>query len=188
MSNIRAVNLYDANGTPFVLDKSGNIKVVNELQNAIHDGLAFSYSMNAVGLANNGTVSMLLRTGAKQVHFDGLSLDVSQAPVSLLLYEAPTVTTTGTLQATRGRNRINTNVSVMTVYLTPTVSSAGLLLDTQLIVTASQGNSKVAGTAEVDEGWVFKANTDYYILMTNSSGAAINYNTQLTWHESIYNV
>lgn len=188
MSNLRAVYISDSNGTPITVDKSGNFKIVSELQNAIHDGLAFSYSVNGLALANGGIVSLLFRTGAKQVHFDGLSLDASQAPISIMFYEAPTVTTTGTLQSTRRRNRINTNVSAMTVYLTPTVSANGLQLDTQLIVSASQGNNKVAGTAEIDGGWVLKPSTDYYLLITNSSGAAINYNLQATWHEANYNV
>jgi len=190
MSLLRQVNawLFDSAGTPFVLDKSGNVKTLTEIQNAVHDGLAFSYSINATGLANGATVSFLFRTGAKQVHFDGLGLDVSQAPVSVMFYESPTVTSAGTLQTSRRRNRSNANVSLSTIYLAPTVSAVGTLLDTQLIVSASSGSNKVAGSAEVDGGWVLKANTDYYFTVTNSSGSAINYNVQATWHEANYNV
>ena len=190
MSLLRQINawLFDSVGTPFVLDKSGHVSTVTEVQNAVHDGLAFSYSINATGLANGGTVSFLFRTGAKQVHFDGLGLDVSVAPVSITLHETPTVTTTGTLQTTRRRNRINTTVSLTTVYLNPTVSAVGTILDSQLIVNVSNGSNKVAGTASVEGGWVLKANTDYYILMTNSSGSSINYNMQFAWHEANYNV
>lgn len=170
------------------LDQSGGFKTVSEFQSAIHDGLAFSYYGNQVGLANNGVVMFLGRTTVNQVYFDGFTVDTSQAPFKVDFYEAPTITNVGTLQTTIRRNRINPTVSDMLVYATPTLSNNGLLLDTQLIVAVSQGSNKVAGSAQLEGGWIMKANTDYLIVMTNLSGVAVNYNVAMTWHEALYNV
>lgn len=185
---IPKVALTDATGTAITLDKSGGLKTVTEFQNAVHDGESFSYSVNQIGLANNGVVSMLGRTDIKQVHFDGFTVKTSTGPFRIQLYEAPTVTEAGTLISTRRRNRANTNVSLMTVYSAPTYSNAGLILDDDLIVETSLGAHENSGVGSVDDGWVLKANTDYLIVMTNISGVALNWSAKFTWHEASYNV
>ena len=185
---IPKVALTDGAGTLIILDKSGAFKTVTEFQNAVHDGESFSYSANQIGLTNNSTVVLLGRTGAKQVHFDGFNVRVSQAPFRIDLYEAPTVSNAGTLLTSRRRNRVNTNTSLMAIYQTPTYSDAGILLDDELIVESSQGNSLNSGGASFDDGWVLKANTDYLIVMTNLSGVTVNWSAKFTWHEAAYNV
>ena len=190
MSLLRQVNawLFDSAGTPITLDKSGGFKMVTEFQNAVHDGESFSYSTNQLGLANNGVVSMLGRTGSKQVHFDGFNIRTSSGPFRVQFYEAPTVSNAGTLLTSRRRNRVNPNTSLMAIYSTPTYSAAGILLDDDLIVEISQGANNNSGSGSVDDGWVLKANTDYLIVMTNLSGVALNWSAKFTWHEATYNI
>ena len=168
------------------IDLSGSVKTMTEFQSAVHNGSSFSYSANQIGLANNGTILLLGRTGLKQVHFDGLSIQVSQAPFRVQFYEAPTVTNVGTILASRRRNRQNANISQMQIYMTPTIMANGLLLDDDLSVQVSQGAAKNSGTSSVDDGWVLKANTDYLIVMTNLSGTTINWSAKFTWHEPDY--
>lgn len=171
------------------VDKSGALKTVTEFQNAVHDGESFSYSANQIGLANNGVVTFLGRTGTKQVHFDGLSIKTSIAPFRVQFYEAPTVSNAGTLLTSRRRNRINTNTSLMEIYSTPTYSAVGTILDDDLIVEISgSGGNKNSGAGSIDDGWVLKANTDYLIVLTNLSGGATNWSGKFSWHEATYNV
>ena len=169
-------------------DKSGAFKTVTEFQNAVHDGESFSFSINQIGLANNGVVSLLLRTGAKQVHFDGLNIKASIGPFRIQFYEAPTVSNPGTLLTTRRRNRVNPNISLLTMYSTPIYSPVGTILDDDLIVEVSQGSNQNSGAAAVDDGWVLKPNTDYLLVLTNISGGAVNWRSKFTWHEALYNV
>jgi hypothetical protein len=169
------------------MDKSGSIKTVGELQNAVHDGLAYGFSSHA-SIAGLGILIFLGRVGAKQVHFDGLSCDVSQGPFLIELFEAPTVTTTGTAQATRRRNRANATVSTMLVYSGATVSANGLLVDDDLVQGIGLGSNTLSGTAGVDAAFVLKANTDYIIKFTNQAATATTYNAKFIWHEATYNV
>lgn len=182
------VSLNDGNGTPILADLSGGIPVITEFQSAVHNGESFCYSANQIGLTNTSTVVLLGRTGAKQVHFDGFSVRASQAPFRIQFYEAPTVSNAGTILTSRRRNRSNANTSLMAIYQTPTYSASGILLDDDLIVETSQGNNQNSGGGSVDDGWVLKANTDYLIVMTNLSGATINWSAKFTWHEATYNV
>ena len=180
------VSLNDGAGTPIIVDHSGAIPTLTEFQAAVHGGESFSYSANQIGLASAGVVTLLGRTGTKQVHFDGFRLIVSNAPFRIEFFEAPTISNAGTLLSSRRRNRQNANVSLMTIYSTPTFSATGLLLDDDLIPQISQGAQNSSGLGTVDDGWVLKANTDYLIRMTNLSGGAMNWSAKFTWHEATY--
>lgn len=167
------------------LDKSGGIRHISELQNAVHDGMAFGFSSHGTILAGASLI-LLGVTGALQVHFDGFLCDISQGPFLLELYEAPTVTTLGVQQSSRRRNRSNPNVSKMLIYAGGTVSANGLLIVDDLLLGIGQGANVVNGTAGLDDGFVLKANTTYMIKMTNQAATTTNYNAKFGWHEANY--
>lgn len=166
-----------------MLDKTGGLKAINELQSAIHDGMAFGISQHGT-ISAGVTLVMLGVTGNLQVHFDGFICDISQGNFLLELYEAPTVTTLGTLQATRRRNRSNTNVSQMLIYSGGTVSANGTLIMDDLLLNIGQGSNIVSGNASIDDGFVLKANTTYMIKLTNQASSTTSYNAKFVWHES----
>lgn len=168
-------------------DKSGGIRHISELQNAVHDGMAFGFSEHGTVLAGASLI-MLGVTGALQVHFDGFLCDISQGPFLLELYEAPTVTALGTIQSSRRRNRSNPNVSKMLIYAGGTVSANGLLITDDLLLGIGQGSNVVNGTAGLDDGFVLKANTTYMIKMTNQAASTTSYNAKFSWHEATYTV
>ena len=187
MSLLRQVNawLFDSAGTPIVADKSGGIRTVSELQSAVHDGMAFGFTQYSTILAGASLI-MLGVTGARQVHFDGFLCDISQGPFLLELYESPTVTTLGTQQSSRRRNRSNPNVSQMLIYAGGTVSANGLLIADDLLLGIGQGSNVVSGSAGLDDGFVLKANTTYMIKMTNQAASTTSYNAKFAWHEATY--
>ena len=167
------------------VDKSGGIRSISELQNAVHDGLAFGFSTHST-LAAGTTLTMLGVTGALQVHFDGFLCDISQGPFLLELYESPTVTTLGTQQSSRRRNRISTTVSQMLIYAGGTVSANGTLITDDLLLGIGQGSNVVSGSAGLDDGFVLKPNTTYMIKMTNQAASTTSYNAKFAWHEATY--
>lgn len=187
MSLLRQVNawLFDSLGTSVILDKSGGFKTNNELQNAVHNGLAFSLTARGT-LAAEGSLIVLGVTGNKQVHFDGFLCDISQGPFLLELFESPTVTALGTKQTSHRRNRANANVSLMLVYTGGTVSANGLLIADDLLLSAGQEVNVVGGSAGLDDGFVLKANTTYMIKMTNQATSVTSYNSKFSWHEADY--
>jgi hypothetical protein len=170
-----------------MLDKSGGVRHVSELQNAVHDGMAFGFSSHGT-LGAGLSLIMLGVTGTFQVHFDGFLCDISQGPFLLELYEAPTVITLGTQQSSRRRNRSNPNVSKMLIYAGGTVSANGLLISDDLLLGIGQGSNVVNGTAGLDDGFVLKANTTYMIKLTNQAASTTSYNAKFAWHEATYTV
>lgn len=184
-----SVSLTDGEGSPIIADLSGGLRVLSEIQSAVHDGLMFSYSIHdAVGLAAGSSLLLLGRVGTKQVHFDGFHINVSQGDLLVEFFEAPTVTNAGTLQTSRRRNRSNTTTATMAIYANPTVSANGTLLDDDLLLLVGQGSNVLSGTASVEDGWVLKENTDYLIKITNNAASATTYNAKFAWHEATYSV
>lgn len=177
--------VFDSNGTPIIADLSGSNRVVSEVQSAVHDGMSFSYSAHS-SIAAGSSLILLGRTGSRQVHFDGFKCDISQTPFLIEFFEAPTVTTTGTLQSTQRRNRANTNASQMLVYSNATVSANGTLIDDDQLLLVGQGANVLSGTGTIEDGWVLKANTDYIIKLTNQAASTTNFNAKFSWHEATY--
>jgi len=127
MSLLRGVNIHDANGVSFIADKSGGLRVNSEVQSAVHDGNMFSFTSHGTITAGSSII-LLGRTGAKQVHFDGFNMDISQGAFLVEMFEAPTVTTTGSLQTSVNRNRVSTTTATMSLYAGATVSANGGLV------------------------------------------------------------
>lgn len=169
------------------VDKSGGIRAISEFQNAVHEGMAFSYT-NHGSLNAGASMSFLGMTGALQVHFDGLEIAISQGAVLLEFYEAPTITNNGTAQTMRRRNRANPNRPTITVYANPTVSNNGLLLEDELFPQIGQGVNVLSGKVGLDEGWILSANTAYMIKLTNQAASATTFNVKFAWHEATYTV
>lgn len=190
MSLLRQVNIKDSNGVSIVADKSGGIRASTELQSAVHDGNMFSFTSHGTITAGSSII-MLGRTGAKQVHFDGFNIEVSQGTFLVEMFEAPTVTTAGSLQTAVNRNRVSTTTATMSLYAGATVSANGTLIaDDQLLTSGGAGggggSSALGGTAIVDDGWILKTSTDYIIKLTNQAGTTTSYNAKFAWHEPSY--
>lgn len=187
MSLLRQVNawLFDSAGTAIVADKSGGIRTNTELQSAVHDGVLFSYATHGA-IAASTSLILLGRVGAKQVHFDGFDMDISQGPFLIEMFESPTITAVGTQQTPSRRNRANNTASTMLLYSGTTVSANGTLISDDLMLLAGQGVNILSGTATIDDGWVLKANTDYIIKLTNQAASETNYNANFAWHEPTY--
>jgi hypothetical protein len=187
MSLLRQVNawLFDSVGTAIVLDKSGGIRITDNIQSALHDGNMYSFTNHGT-IAAGASLILLVRIGYKQVHFDGFSMDISQSPFLIEMFEAPTVTTTGTLQTVSNRNRASANTPTMSLYTGAAVFANGTLIADDLLLIAGQGSNVLSGSSSIDNGWVLKANTDYIIKLTNQAGITTSYNTNLTWNEATY--
>lgn len=164
-------------------DPSGAMYVVDELANAVHEGISFSVSQDGQ-IAIGGTISLLGKVGAKEVHFHGFSMDASDGNYTVHLYEAPTTTVDGTPVTAYNRKRASTNVNTMTVYGGPTVTAVGTILEhSHVYSTGSQGSHLSGGTGTLGADWVLRPNTNYLIQIANLSGAILNYTAKFIWAE-----
>ncbi|HET8689348.1 MAG TPA: hypothetical protein VFM18_22285 [Methanosarcina sp.] len=167
------------------VDKSGGIRSITEFQNAVHSGYAFSFTNHGTMLAG-ASISFLGITGALQVHFDGLEIAISQGAVLLEFYEAPTITSNGTVMNMRRRNRANPNRPTINVYSNPTITANGTLLEDELFPQIGNGANVLSGNVGLDEGWVLSSNTSYLIKLTNQAATTTTYNVKFAWHEAPY--
>lgn len=164
-------------------DPLGGISVYNEMQTSIHRGESFGFS--AYGTLAIGASSTLIgRVTSKEVHFDGMSIDLANGGVLLEFIEAPTVSVLGTAQSARRKNRAIANTATMGVYSGATITGGTLVFSSLPPLVSGQGNSKIESSTAIEDGWVLKRNTDYAIRLTNQSGIATAWNASFGWHES----
>lgn len=185
MSLIRAVNIHDGDGVKIASDKSGGIRTSTEIQSAVHDGNMFSFTSHGT-ITTGSSIILLGRTGAKQVHFDGFNLELSQGLFLVEMFESPTVTTTGTLQTASNKNRVSSTTSTMSLYAGTTVSSNGTLIADDYLFSTGSGKNILSGTSTIGDGWILKVSTDYIIKLTNQAGSTTSYNANFAWHEPLY--
>lgn len=149
----------------------------------IHKGYAFDVS--GVGTISAGqSVYFLGKTGNIPVHFHGIKVDASQGPLSIEFYEAPTISSNGTLKATPNRSRASVRTSKMLVYTNPTVTSAGTLLTTSSILQVGGGAHESGGTAGINGEWVLNTNTDYLIKLTNNASSTTSFSAAFFYYET----
>lgn len=175
------INLADIVAMAIYL--TGGVYVVDEEQNAIHEGDAYSFSTHGT-ITSAGTLTLLGRIGDKQVHFDGMNVNFQSGGVLLEFIESPTVSSTGTLQTVRRKNRATVKDNVLNVYSGATATGGTVIFDSLPPVVSGQGNKTESATSGVVKGWVLKANTDYIIRFTNTNLVSITFDANFGWHES----
>ena len=157
---------------------------IPELNSGVHEGVAFSISGYNAALANNGTSIFFGMTGIKEVHFLGLEFTSNIGGWLIELYEAPTVTTNGTLQTPINLNFQSTNVNGMLLYAGGTVSANGTIKLTKHIHPLGTGSNAIAITSvTISSGFILKKNTTYMFKVTNTSGSTSPYELSLAWAE-----
>lgn len=164
-------------------DPLGGVSVYNEKQTSIHHGESFGFSAHG-SLAIGASITLIGRVTSKEVHFDGMGIDLANGGILLEFIEAPTVSVLGTPQSSRRKNRAIANTATMSIYSGATVTGGTLVFSSLPPLVSGQGNSKIESSAAIEEGWVLKRNTDYAIRLTNQSGIATAWNASFGWHES----
>lgn len=162
-----------------VVDLFGMLKTVNHQNAYVHDGVSFSFS-GTFALPSLGVTYFLGRTFETHAHLQDFSIGTDSAPVMVELFEAPTITTVGTLAASVNRNRESQNQAGVLVYTGAAVSSDGL----RLLVTKLLGTQNDVVAREIEGEWLLKRNTDYIFKITNQSNQAANMRASFNWVEA----
>jgi len=148
----------------------------------IHYGGMFHAEHSVASVANNGTVNLLFRTGDTPDH---TIFEVSVGGQSTVeMWEAPTVAVTGTLVPSWNMNRVITRTANTLLYHTPTISATSeITLVNRIIPGGNTAQTRVGGQSSKGVEWVFAANTDYLLRITNTSGGAVPVSTVFEWYE-----
>jgi hypothetical protein len=175
----------DNDGVPRnIIDPEGGIAIFEEHTHAIHMGESFGFDGDG-SIAAGESVLFLGKVGAKQVHFDAFNGQFSAGEIKIELFEAPTITADGTLQAPYRLNRAVANTNTMGLFSAPTVSANGSKIG-GVFLPASGGGAHINPAAGgVSSGRVLTQNTNYLFKVTNTGATtAISYGIVFGWHES----
>ena len=162
-------------GDPYILVHK------NLLNSLIEEGKVFSYSTR-ISLANSAVSNYLIKTSTtlKTTLYE-LDLTSDNSPIFFDLYESAIVSANGTLAATINNNRTSSTNATSSIYTAPTVTSNGTLLLNNLTT-----GGKASGGQNTNEfGIVLKQNTNYLLVLTQSSGnPTANISPLLRWSET----
>lgn len=145
----------------------------------IHQGDAYNHS-TVFTIGAGATVYLLGKVGANPVHFNGFSLAADDGPITVSLFETPTITDDGTQISVINRNRISSHIPTFEVYTGPTIAADGDALFTFR-------NFSDSGTTSADimpEEWLLAPNTNYVIKLVNTGGAAA-VSSNFFWYEGV---
>lgn len=161
-----------------VVDKYGNIRAIDVLNSAVHDGTSFVYT-EAQSIASGSSGYFLGKVGSITAHLMGFFIKSNAAPLLIELYESPTISSDGTQRVAIARNRQSTISALMSVFLNPTVTSAGTLLLSDKIF----GDKQTVSADYLAGEWVLKKNTNYLFKLSNTSNQSIDVVAGFNWAE-----
>lgn len=175
-------NLQGWNGTNWrgiVIDSiTRHLATITHVHHTIHEGNHF-FVRDFVDLGNGATRDMLLITPntAKLVHL--IIAIEHELEGSVKIYEGTVTSADGIAITTINRNRNSSGTPGLVVTHTPTVSSAGTLLEQD-----QKGSAKKFGAEGRDaEELLLKRNTKYLLRMTNETANNNLFNWTLDWYE-----
>lgn len=149
----------------------------------LHEGETYQYTYAPAALAINTSVLLrlvvpVLTPTVKTPHF-ALEVDAT-AETWVFMYETPTTTANGTQQTTHNRNRNSANAAGMTVWLTPTVTGNGTLLNSSIV----GAGTKAGGSSRESIEWDLSSNKVYLIVAT-AKVAGVNICLRAMWYEDL---
>jgi hypothetical protein len=160
-------------------DVSKAIIVIELEHSKIHQGKGWEISIEAGTIGAGASFNVLYKINEGRPHLRNYSVTVSDGPVTVRLFEAPTVTANGTEVSPRNRNRAESDINGVQVFTGPTITADGTRLETTFL--PALGN-KVGGNVDsAYEEWIL--NEEYYLLrITNGSNSSITAVINAFWY------
>ena len=165
---------YDSvSGAPYFLDVA---------HYEIHYGGMFHAEFVDDSVADDGTVDVLLRTGASADH--AIFEVAVGGQSSVQMFEAPEVGDAGTEISSLNMNRLITRTAETLLYHTPTITATGAITMVDRIIPAgATAQTRVGGQSSKGVEWVLAPSTDYLLRITNTSGGAVPVSVMFEWYE-----
>jgi hypothetical protein len=164
------------------VDEYGSLVVIDWIHHLVHEGEMFQASHTFLNVGDGSTVTLLITTGAKEMHFTGVITVGGQSFTSM--YENPDVAG-GTPVPVKDMNRNSSAFPGGLVYHSPTVNNIGPApLIENLLLVGGTGPRRVGGDTRSGTEWELKPNEDYIIQVTNDSGGAIPISIAAEFYET----
>jgi hypothetical protein len=175
--NAELVNLADILAD--AQDISRALKLISLEHSKIHQGEGWEVSIESGNIGAGASLYILFRVNEGRPHLRSYGVTVSDSPVTIRLFEAPTVTATGTEQQPRNRNRAESDQNGVQVFVGPTITADGTRLETDFL---PPGGNKIGGSAgSFYEEWILNED-DYILKITNNSNNTITAVINAFWY------
>lgn len=161
-----------------VVDPYGGFKVVDVYIATVHEGKHWTYSEIAT-LTTGQSIYLFGRVGALPAHLTDFSIKSDSAPITVEMFEAPTISALGTPATVINRNRDVAVPPLMQVYVAPTVTDDG----TRLFVDRILGTQQTVSSLENRGEWLLKPATDYLFKIINNSNQSAAIRAAFDWVE-----
>lgn len=181
-----AVALVGAGGASQTDEITGALVVIDIVHHEAHEGELFStgyISPHGSLVADNGTIDVVLTTGARYCHAIGQGS--FGGDFEGYLYEDADITG-GTPIAIRNHKRAGGDATTVTAVHSPTVNNVGTLLDGAFIPGGSR-NFDTGATSGQRSEWILKPNSVYLYRLINRAGNAQQGSLGVIWYEEVDN-
>lgn len=148
----------------------------------IHRGIMFSVGHSAEGVADDGTVELLLQVGSNRSCHARFAV-AAGGDFRVQLFEATTFSAAGTPVTPQNRNRFSPTTAETTVTHSPTVEADGTTLVNGIRPGGSGFIFTPGDTAVGFNEWVLKTDTVYLARVQNLAGTAQPLSIQIDFYE-----
>lgn len=166
------IKIRDENSGEFItfdVDADTNsIVVIDSVHAQIHNGNVYSASIYNESVADDASISLLLNTGNREVHF---ASQVDSGGDSIVEILEGIEYTGGTPITIINKNRTSLNTPLTTVYNNPTITTSGTTLFNAFVIGGVK-NFASGGNVRNNTEWELNENETYAIRVTNKAGNA----------------
>lgn len=161
-------------------DVSGNVPVIDTDHYQLHQGRAYNFSeLVNIGNGSNQDYYFTLTGGA---HLRFWTIFANTGPITITLYENPTVSADGTEQTAPNMSRYSTNTTTVTLYKGPTVTGVGTYLESDTLFAAKKDGA--GSTTDNPLEWILKHSNTYLLRINNGSGGATDVHVKIQWYHT----
>lgn len=122
------------------------------------------------------------------IYMQSFSLKTTDGDIDIEVYEDCTLLTPGTDIPIINLNRISSKLPQLTSFkhgAGQALPDGDLIFPDWIPPTGSSGNKNIGTKGEFLAEWILKNNANYYIVITNNSGSAIDIQASWLWHEAL---
>ena len=150
----------------------------------VKNGVQYEVAALSTTVAANGTIDTLFTTGSLPVIIKARQVDFNGTSARANVYRSPTFTG-GTPVTYYNLNDISPVAGTVVIRSGGTVTSVGTEFGAPsfYIGTDGQANNKVGTYATLGNERILRPNTTYLLRLTNTSAAAMDIATYLSWYE-----
>jgi len=161
-------------------DISGAFIQIGLEHSKIHQGKGWEVSIEAGSIGAGASYNVLFKVIEGRPHLRQYSVAVSDGPVTVRLFEAPTVTANGTEASPRNRNRAESDINGVQVFTGPTITADGTRLETSFL--PALGNKVGGNVGSFYEEWILNE-ANYLLRITNGSNSSVTAVINAFWYD-----